>query len=94
MAQGKLKVKTKLPERLKSKNIKLKAARLLRGQLVFLDRPIQPKKDKLEKIQKIKQIISKTVNKAVEEEIRNRAKSGQTNFSRPSSLLQTIILSF
>lgn len=44
---------------------------------MFVDCPIKPKKKQHEESQKLKQIISKTVNKAVEEEIRARAMSNQ-----------------
>lgn len=44
--------------------------------------PIQPKKHKFAEQQKLKQIVSKSVNKSVEEEMRKRAKEGQINLSK------------
>lgn len=44
--------------------------------------PIQPKKHKFAEQQKLKQIVSKSVNKSVEEEMRKRAKEGQLNLSK------------
>lgn len=41
--------------------------------LFILDRPIAPKKWKYEETMKIKKLITKNVNKKVEEEIRNMA---------------------
>lgn len=41
--------------------------------ILFLDCPIKPKKQKNSEVNKFKKMITKTVNKAVEEEIRNRA---------------------
>lgn len=48
----------------------------------FLGAPIQAKKAKFAESQKLKQIVSKTVNKSVEDEIRARAKEGQINLSK------------
>ncbi|KAL1501349.1 hypothetical protein ABEB36_006684 [Hypothenemus hampei] len=73
MAQGKLKVKTKLPANSK-KQQKKGSANTKRSNA-----PIKPKKQKFEEAHKLKQIITKTVNKAVEEEI--RAKAGKSNFN-------------
>lgn len=44
--------------------------------------PIQSKKHKFAEQQKLKQIVSKSVNKSVEEEMRKRAKEGQLNLSK------------
>lgn len=44
--------------------------------------PIQPKKHKFAEQQKLKQIVSKSVNKSVEQEMRSRAKEGQINLSK------------
>lgn len=51
--------------------------------MYFLDAPIKPKKQKSQESQKLKQVITKTLNKAVEEEIRARAgKSKKVNLSK------------
>lgn len=50
---------------------------LLFSKIRFLDRPIQSKKAKHEETQKLKQIITKNVNKAVETEIRSRSTGDQ-----------------
>ncbi|KAJ8926324.1 hypothetical protein NQ314_021309 [Rhamnusium bicolor] len=83
MAQGKLKVKSKLPQNVKSKK------QLRKGNAVTkrANCPIQSKKKQHEETQKIKQIISKTVNKAVEEEIRARAISNK----KPLSIAQKAV---
>lgn len=44
--------------------------------------PIQQKKAKFAESQKLKQIISKTVNRSMEEEMRSRAREGQINLSK------------
>ncbi|KAL3266675.1 hypothetical protein HHI36_010837 [Cryptolaemus montrouzieri] len=72
MAQGKLKIKTKLPQNVKSNKTKKGPAVTKRN-----NRPVKAKK-KFEESHKLKQIISKTVNKAVEEEIRAQAGSKPT----------------
>lgn len=76
MAQGKLKVKSKLPDNVKNKKNKGKAV------TKRSNRPIQPKKTKLAEANKIKKVISKTVNKAVEDEIRNRAFGEKATLSK------------
>lgn len=43
---------------------------------------MKPSKAKFAEQQKIKQIVSKNVNKSVEKEIRSRAKEGQINLSK------------
>lgn len=68
MAQGKLKVKAQLPKNAKNKKGQKGAAVTKRA-----NKPIQPKKNKFEEAHKLKKIITKTVNKAVEAEIRQRA---------------------
>lgn len=46
------------------------------------DAPIQSKKQQFTEQQKLKQIVSKNVNRAVEDEIRGRAKEGHINLSK------------
>lgn len=46
------------------------------------DAPIQPKKTKFQEVQKIKQMISKVVNKSVEDEIRSRSIEGARTYSK------------
>lgn len=46
------------------------------------DCPIKPKKKRFEEAHKLKQIITKTVNKAVEDEMRARATDGKTKLSK------------
>ncbi|CAH0548018.1 unnamed protein product [Brassicogethes aeneus] len=72
MAQGKIKVKTKVPN---AKTKKQKGG----ANTKRANRPVPKKKS--EETQRIKQIISKTVNKAVEEEMRKRSESGQKSLS-------------
>lgn len=43
---------------------------------------MKPKLGKFAEQQKIKQIVSKNVNKSVEKEMRSRAKEGQINLSK------------
>ncbi|KAF7269704.1 uncharacterized protein LOC143198183 [Rhynchophorus ferrugineus] len=76
MAQGKLKVKTKLPANAKKSNKK--------GSAVTkrANAPIKRKKQSQQEAQKLKQIITKTVNKAVEEDIRAQAGKTQANLSK------------
>ncbi|KAF5286074.1 hypothetical protein FQR65_LT12960 [Abscondita terminalis] len=71
MPQGKLKVKSKLPAPTKGKKAKGKPA------TQRANRPIQPKKHKGQETQKLKRIVTKNVNKSVEEEMRSRAYDGQ-----------------
>lgn len=49
--------------------------------LLYEDHPIQPKKKGIAEAKKLKQIIHKTVNKAVEEEIRSRASDQSKSLS-------------
>ncbi|KAH0561725.1 uncharacterized protein LOC123264967 [Cotesia glomerata] len=73
MAQGKMKVKTKLPDNAKAKQgNKKKPAVQRRGNA-----PIKAKKAKLLEAHKLKQMITKTVNKAAESELRERALDGK-----------------
>lgn len=48
----------------------------------FLDAPIQSKKQQFTEHQKLKQLVTKNVNRSVEEEIRARAKEGTLNLSK------------
>ncbi|XP_014615242.1 PREDICTED: uncharacterized protein LOC106793110 [Polistes canadensis] len=74
MPQGKLKVKTKLPPAVKTKTNKQKKGPAIqrRGNA-----PIQPKNAKVKEAQKLKKIISKTVNNAIEDELREKALEGK-----------------
>lgn len=49
--------------------------------IYFTDRPIKPKKQHFEESHKLKKLITKTLNKSVEEEMRSRA-SGNKNLSK------------
>ncbi|XP_024887414.1 uncharacterized protein LOC143908909 [Temnothorax americanus] len=84
MPQGKLKVKTKLPAAAKAKANKSKKGPAIqrRGNA-----PVQPKKTKLQEAQKLKKMISKTVNTAVEDDLRGRALEGRKTLRKkdPSS---------
>ncbi|KAK4872803.1 hypothetical protein RN001_014832 [Aquatica leii] len=71
MPQGKLKVKSKLPAAVKSKKGKGKA------MTQRANHPIKPKKQMLQETQKMKRVVTKNVNKAVEDEMRSRAYDGQ-----------------
>ncbi|KAM7355809.1 uncharacterized protein ACRADG_001758 [Cochliomyia hominivorax] len=77
MVQGKFK-KTKLPANIQKKQKQKNTAAFTRR----LNAPIQPKKAKFNENQKIKQAISKTLNKTVENEIRSRAMEGHINLSK------------
>ncbi|CAH1098536.1 unnamed protein product [Psylliodes chrysocephalus] len=77
MAQRKLKVKSKGPKATK------KAAKKPKGGAVTkrANRPVPAKKQEVS--QKIKQAITKTVNKTAEDDIRSRAtRSGKQNLSK------------
>ena len=54
--------------------------RLIRN--IFIDKPIKPKKQKNDAAKKLKNIVSKNVNKIMEEEMRNRANPGQGPLSK------------
>jgi len=79
MAQGKLKVKTKLPSSVKAKANKAKKGPAIqrRGNA-----PVQPKKAKLQEAQKLKKMISKTLNTAMEDDIRERALEGKKTLTK------------
>lgn len=49
---------------------------------IFIDKPIKPKKQKIDAAKKLKNVISKNVNKIMEEEMRNRAKPEQGPLSK------------
>lgn len=83
MPQGKLKVKTKLPAKTKSKKKAKGPAVSKRG-----NRPVAPKKQKHQEAQKLKKMISKTVNEAMEDDLRARALDGKkslTSKKQPAS---------
>lgn len=50
--------------------------------MLLSDKPIQSKKHKFQEASKLKKIVSKNVNRAVEEEMRSRASDGKKNFSK------------
>ncbi|XP_076674153.1 uncharacterized protein LOC143372112 [Andrena cerasifolii] len=78
MAQGKLKVKTKLPSvkgKAKDKNKKGLAVKRRNNA------PIQPKKRKFEETHKLKQMITRNVNKAMENELREKALGGKKSLT-------------
>lgn len=49
---------------------------------IISDAPIQSKKTQFTERQKLKEMVSKNVNRAAEDEIRGRAKEGQINLSK------------
>lgn len=53
---------------------------------LFIDAPIQPKKKKFEETHKLKQIITKTVNKAMEDELREKALEGKRSLTRKEAV--------
>ncbi|GLV41874.1 uncharacterized protein CBL_13606 [Carabus blaptoides fortunei] len=78
MAQGKLKVKAKLPKGVKKKKSANKGPSVSKRA----NCPITPKKKKFEEANKIKKMISKSVNQAMEVEMRSLATSGKKNFTK------------
>ncbi|XP_043474881.1 uncharacterized protein LOC122506611 [Leptopilina heterotoma] len=78
MAQGKLKVKTKTPASVKTKASKKQKgpASQRRGNA-----PIQSKKAKFQEAHRLKKIISKTVNTAMENELREKAMDGKMSLT-------------
>ena len=46
------------------------------------DAPVQPKKTKLQEAQKLKKMISRTVNTVVEDEIREKALEGRKTLTK------------
>ncbi|XP_017494859.1 PREDICTED: uncharacterized protein LOC108382995 [Rhagoletis zephyria] len=77
MVQGKFK-KAKLPASVQQKQKQKNAKAFTRRS----NAPIQAKKTKFNEQQKIKNAISKTVNKSVENELRSRAFEGQIKLSK------------
>ncbi|KAK1134018.1 hypothetical protein K0M31_011803 [Melipona bicolor] len=83
MAQGKLKVKANVPSTVKGKN-KNKNTRAIQRRN---NAPIQHKKSKFEEIHKLKQMITKTVNKAMENELREKALEGKMSLTKKKSAI-------
>uniref|UniRef100_A0A182Q071 Uncharacterized protein n=1 Tax=Anopheles farauti TaxID=69004 RepID=A0A182Q071_9DIPT len=86
MAQGKLKVKSKAPP-----NAKKGGAANKKKGTAFNKRknaPIQSKKHKFEEAHKLKQVITRTVNKKNEDDIRKIAYEGQTKLSQAQLAVQ------
>ncbi|KMQ88373.1 hypothetical protein RF55_12158 [Lasius niger] len=79
MAQGKLKVKTKVPASVKTKANKVKKGSAIqrRGNA-----PVRPKKTKLQETQKLKKMISKAVITTIEEELREAAMEGRKTLAK------------
>ncbi|XP_018321158.1 uncharacterized protein LOC108734208 [Agrilus planipennis] len=77
MAQGKLKVKTKVPQGVKSKKPNKNVTSLAKR----INKPIQPKKSKMKSEQKMKKLLTKNLNKAIEEEVRSVAYSSNTKLN-------------
>ncbi|TMW43982.1 hypothetical protein DOY81_010938 [Sarcophaga bullata] len=77
MVQGKFK-KANLPANIQKKQKQKNSAAFTRRS----NAPIQAKKSKFNENQKIKQAISKTLNKSVENEMRSRASEGHINLSK------------
>lgn len=80
MAQGKLKIKTKVP---------VKKGKSVKGAAVTkrANAPIKPKKQKQQDAHKLKQIITKTLNKAMEDEMRARAGKGKLVLSNAQQVV-------
>ncbi|XP_055855105.1 uncharacterized protein LOC129918532 [Episyrphus balteatus] len=77
MAQGKFK-KAKLAAAIQKKQKQKNSVAFTRRA----NAPIQAKKNKFNENQKIKQVITKNVNKSVEHELRGRATEGNINLSK------------
>ncbi|XP_058829491.1 uncharacterized protein LOC131688896 [Topomyia yanbarensis] len=77
MAQGKLKVKAKPPS-----NVKKGANKKGNAFNKRKNAPIQSKKHKFYEAHKLKQAVTKTVNKKNEDEIRKLVYDGQKNLSQ------------
>ncbi|XP_055531591.1 uncharacterized protein LOC129722290 [Wyeomyia smithii] len=77
MAQGKMKVKSKAPP--SSKKVVSKKGNAFSKRK---NAPIQSKKHKFQESAKLKQAVSKTVNKKNEDEIRKLVYEGQKNLSQ------------
>lgn len=80
MAQGKLKVKAKVPARPKGKG--KEKGKKGPGIQRRSNAPIQPKKKKFEESHKLRQMITRTVNKAMEDELREKALEGKKSLTR------------
>lgn len=53
--------------------------------MFFKDAPVQPKKAKFQEAQKLKKIIAKTVNNAMENVLRERALEGRKTLTKKDS---------
>nr|CAD7198603.1 unnamed protein product [Timema douglasi] len=73
MPQGKMKVKSKLPAKAKPQKKAAKGPAVTKRG----NRPISPKKQKHDESQKLKKIITKTVNAAMEDDLRAQALDGK-----------------
>ncbi|KFB52316.1 AGAP011636-PA-like protein [Anopheles sinensis] len=82
MAQGKLKVKSKPPQNSKKPQNKGSAFSKRKNA------PIQSKKHKFLEDHKLKQVITKTVNKKNEDDLRKVAYEGQTKLSQAQLAVQ------
>lgn len=51
----------------------------------LIDAPVQPKKAKLQEAHKLKKMITKTVNNAMEDELRDRALEGKKSLTKKDS---------
>ncbi|GLH09489.1 hypothetical protein R5R35_006436 [Gryllus longicercus] len=76
MPQGKLKVKAKGAAPKSKKKATKGPAVTKRG-----NRPIQPKKKQQKEAQKLNKVVTKTVNQAMEEELRARALDGRKSLT-------------
>ncbi|XP_011306285.1 uncharacterized protein [Fopius arisanus] len=81
MAQGKLKVKTSTPGGKKNKGGSKKGSQVQRRN----NAPIKPKKAKFEETHKLKQMITRTVNRAMENELRDKALDGKKSLTKKES---------
>lgn len=53
--------------------------------ILFVDAPIQPKKKKFEETHKLRQVITRTVNKAMEDELRKKALDGKKSLTKKAT---------
>lgn len=53
--------------------------------LIFVDAPVQPKKAKFQEAHKLKKMITRTVNSAVENELRERALDGKKSLTKKTT---------
>ncbi|XP_058054043.1 uncharacterized protein LOC131205805 [Anopheles bellator] len=84
MAQGKLKVKSKPPQQQKKNAGQKKGTAFSKRK----NAPIQSKKHKFLEDHKLKQAITRTVNKKNEEDLRKVAYEGQTKLSAAQIAVQ------